>query len=109
MHKNLPGEKHDEGKLLAGILYDFALALECIAECGTFGAKKYSRGNWQRVDEGIRRYWDGFWRHLLKSRHEEFDKESGKPHRWHMLWNLTAWLELYERDYMERSKHGNDI
>lgn len=59
-----PGAKLDDGKLLAGVLADFSLALKAVAAVGTFGAGKYSRGGWQSVDNGIVRYYDALWRHL---------------------------------------------
>ena len=39
---NTPGAKLDEGKVLAGVLGDFAYALEMVARVGTFGAVSYT-------------------------------------------------------------------
>ena len=91
------GAKADAGKVFGGLLDDFALALMAVAEVGTFGAKKYSRGGWQKVPEGQQRYRDAMWRHLLKERHEPVDAESGLMHIQHRAWNALAELELVLR------------
>lgn len=89
------GLKHDAGKLKAGILADFPLALKAIAEVGTFGANKYARNSWQNVDNAIERYTDAMWRHRLS---EGVDDESGLPHYYHELWNMMVIVELKERE-----------
>jgi len=98
-----PGAKLDEGKVLAGVLGDFAYALEMVARVGTFGAVKYSRGGWQQVEGGVTRYTDALWRHLLAERHQADDSDSGLPHAAHLAWNALARLELMIRD-RKRSK-----
>lgn len=98
---NQPGAKLDAGKIYAGILDDFALALMAVAEVGTFGANKYTRGGWQSVPNGDVRYRDAMWRHLLKERHEEFDADSGLRHVAHRAWNALAELELRLRQQQE--------
>ncbi len=94
---NTPGAKADAGKCVAGVLHDFALALQAVANVGDMGAKKYTRGGWQTVPDGETRYFDAMWRHLLKARHEELDPDSLLPHLDHMAWNLIAIIELRER------------
>jgi len=89
-----PGAKLDAGKIMAGVLEDFALALLAVAEVGTHGAQKYSRGGWQSVPNGEERYTDAGWRHALKGRHEERDQDSGLLHDAHKAWNVLAALEL---------------
>ena len=89
-----PGAKLDGGKTLAGVLSDFSLALQAVAEVGTHGVRKYSRGGWQSVPDALTRYKDAEWRHLLKSRHEEYDPDSGLLHDAHKAWNVLAQLEL---------------
>jgi hypothetical protein len=88
-----PGCKLDSGKIRAGLLADFSLALMEVARVLHFGATKYSEGGWQDVPDGERRYRDAAWRHLLVSRHEELDSDSGLPHQAQALWN---WLAAYE-------------
>lgn len=89
-----PGAKLDAHKPMAGVLHDFSLALMAVAAVGDFGAKKYSRGGWQHVPNGEDRYFDAFWRHLLASRHEDLDPDSGLLHAAHQAWNALAVLEL---------------
>jgi hypothetical protein len=89
-----PGAKLDAGKTLAGVLNDFALALMEVAEVGTFGAVKYTRGGWQTVPNAITRYNDAGWRHKLKGCIERNDPDSGRPHKAHEAWNILAELEL---------------
>lgn len=92
-----PGSKLDAGKCQAGVLHDFALALRAVADVGTMGANKYSRGGWQSVPNGEERYFDAMWRHLLASKHEELDQDSKLPHFAHFCWNALAILELRKR------------
>jgi hypothetical protein len=98
---HLPGAKLDAGKVMAGVLSDFSLALIAVAEVGTFGANKYSRGGWQSVPDGEVRYFDAGWRHLLKRRHEDYDVDSGLLHDAHRAWNVLAELELKLRREQE--------
>lgn len=88
------GSKFDSGKPMASLLADFPRALMAVAEVGTFGAKKYSRGNWLSVENGIERYSDAKWRHLLQGAVTPVDDESGLPHKFHEAWNALAELEL---------------
>lgn len=83
IEQHAPGSKLDAGKVLAGVLEDFSLALLEVAKVGTFGANKYSRGGWQSVPDGITRYADAKWRHLLKGRFEDLDSDSGLLHAAH--------------------------
>lgn len=90
----LPGRKDDSQKILAGVLKDFAPALLQVAEVGTFGAKKYARGNWLKLDNAQERYEDALWRHLLQYGK---DPESGLDHLAHAAWNILAIITLKER------------
>lgn len=94
-----PGRKDDSGKPMAGLLLDFSQALEGVVDVATFGAReKYERGNWLHVEGGRVRYYDAFWRHLLKSGVEERDRETGLLHLEHAAWNLLAVIELIKRN-----------
>jgi len=93
-----PGAKLDGGKLLAGIIQQWPRALTAVLKVGTFGAKKYSRGGWQHVENGAERYTDAMIRHLLKEPLEDIDQDSGMPHEWHLAWNALSRLELMLRD-----------
>lgn len=95
--------KHDTGKSRAGCLEDFSLALACIAEIFDAGAEEgYARGSWVEVDP--LRYKDAEWRHRLQPRQRPIDSKSGRPHKWHEIWNMLAQLELEERSKLEKHK-----
>lgn len=96
-----PGAKMDDGKIFAGCLSDFSLALLKIAEVSTYGAKKYTRHGWEYVPDGIQRYNDAKWRHLLNGRYNKYDNESGLLHLAHEAWNILAELELRMRNENE--------
>ena len=96
------GAKLDSGKPDASLLLMFAKALLLVAEVGTFGARKYSRGGWQSVANGEERYTAALMRHLLASGYEDNDKDSGLDHDAQVAWNALARLELKLR----RDKDG---
>jgi hypothetical protein len=89
-----PGAKLDDGKLLAGVLLDFSLALTEVAKVGTYGAKKYSRRGCLEVPNGIERYQDAMMRHLLAAQREDIDEDSGLLHDAQVCWNALIRLEL---------------
>lgn len=88
-------KKYDNGKLR----YDL-IPWECIqelAEIYTFGAEKYTENSWQQLPDFKNRYFSALMRHLLAWWDGEiFDKESGRNHLAHALWNVTAllWWDL---------------
>jgi hypothetical protein len=96
---HIKGTKLDTGKnRLALVLEGFSRALEAIGEVGAFGAQKYINNGWVEVPNGVQRYKDALYMHLLKNAQGEMvDLESGLPHLWHALWNLSAVVELTER------------
>jgi len=93
-----PGAKLDDGKIMADLLLDFSLALEQVAKVGTYGAKKYSRGGWLKVPNGIERYTAAMMRHILKEKHEEYDPDTELLHASHTAWNALSRLELILRE-----------
>jgi len=94
-----PGAKLDQGKNRLGlVLGDFSRALQAVGMVGTLGASKYTDHGWIKVENGINRYTDALYRHLLKhSEGECLDPETGLPHLAHIAWNSLAVLEFYER------------
>lgn len=84
--------KHDHGKPEMEYLSQFSLALGEVARVFSFGAKKYERESWTKVEDGQRRYQSALLRHALKT--EELDEESGLLHKAHAAWNALAVLEL---------------
>lgn len=95
-----PGAKLDDGKILAGLISNFGQALLEVAKISTYGAKKYTRGGWQHVPDGVTRYNDAFWRHLLEQGGDldKLDKDSGLLLQAQIVWNALATLELYIRN-----------
>jgi hypothetical protein len=88
------GRKYDGGKLEYGLLPPFAL--EETVKVLTFGAQKYERGNWQKVPDSKRRYFDAMQRHVWAwQMGEELDPESGIHHLAHAMCCL---MFLYEHD-----------
>lgn len=66
---------------------------------GTFGAEKYTKGGWLDVPDGVERYTDALYRHLLaEGRGELVDHESGLLHAAHSAWNALARLDLMLRE-----------
>lgn len=92
------GAKLDDGKPMASLLQYFGLALLEIAKVGTFGAKKYTRGGWQFVDDGFNRYSDAMLRHYFAEYYNELDDDSSMYHAAQTAWNALARLELMLRD-----------
>ena len=97
-----PGAKLDGGKVIAELLLDFSHALLAVAEVATFGAKKYSRGGWQHVENGETRYTGALLRHLLNR--DEIDADSGLLHDAQVAWNALARLELKLRRLNDNSE-----
>jgi hypothetical protein len=96
--QHAPGAKLDSGKPMGGLLVDFGRALLAVAEVGTYGAYKYTRGGWQHVPDGINRYTDALFRHLLLEQRELYDQESELLHAAHSAWNALSRLELILRE-----------
>lgn len=76
------GMKHDSGKL------DYTLVpwdgLEDVIKVLEFGAQKYSRDNWRKVENAEARYLAAAFRHLVAHNFGEVnDPESGLPHLAH--------------------------
>lgn len=92
-----PGAKLDAGKPHAELLLDFSHALSAVADVCTYGAKKYSRGGWQHVENANDRYTGALMRHLLAEKQEPKDADTGLLHAAHLAWNALARLELMLR------------
>ena len=100
------GAKLDSGKYRPGLVISgFCNALQAVSEVGTMGANKYTDFGFLEVENGVSRYTDALYRHLL-SEHagEEEDKESGLLHAAHAAWNALARLELMLREEGEEDE-----
>ena len=93
-----PGAKLDYGKPDTSLLLMFGKALIAVAEVGTFGAAKYTRGGWLDVEDGITRYTAALLRHVFAEDTEPMDPDSGLYHDAHAAWNALARLELRLRE-----------
>lgn len=100
LEASTPGAKLDAGKPKCGqVLGMFAHALWEVSRVGTFGAKKYSMGGWQEVEDGVNRYDNAGVRHFLEFHMGKVvDKESELLHLAHEAWNALAKLELFIRN-----------
>ncbi|MFG0245700.1 MAG: dATP/dGTP diphosphohydrolase domain-containing protein [Phycisphaerales bacterium JB052] len=85
-------QKHDQGKPMVDLIPPQPL-LE-VAQVFTYGAKKYSAGNWTKAPS-IRRYMAATMRHILAFMSgENTDPESGLPHLAHAATNLMIIMAL---------------
>jgi hypothetical protein len=99
------GAKLDAGKpRVSLVLRSFSLALIEVSKVGTFGADKYTDNGWIEVPNGIERYDDALFRHLLNMDRSDLDKESRLKHQAHAAWNALAELQLM---LMEEAKNEN--
>ena len=92
--QHVSGAKLDGGKPDASLLLMFGRALLAVAEVGTVGAIKYTRGGWLQVPNGAIRYTAALLRHLFKEGYEELDDDTGLYHDTQVAWNALARLEL---------------
>ena len=91
------GRKHDFGKP-EWYLLPFN-AVEEIVKVLTFGAKKYSPGNWQHVPNAKSRYFSALMRHLTAwVNGEDKDKETKLSHLAHAGCCLLFLMELNKND-----------
>jgi hypothetical protein len=92
------GAKADDLKPDCSLLLMFGKALRAVSRVGTFGARKYTRGGWQGVDDGFNRYTAALLRHLFQEHYEEFDRDLPVRHAEQVAWNALARLELLLRE-----------
>ena len=88
----MEGTKYDNDKPEYGLLPPFAL--EETVKVLTFGAKKYDRENWRKLDDLHNRYFNAAQRHLWAiKRGETHDPETGMHHAAHAMCCLLFLLE----------------
>lgn len=97
--QHAPGAKLDGNKPDMSLLLHFSFALTAVAEVGTAGAKKYTRGGWKFVEGGEERYTAALLRHLfIEEEHDEDIREwaGGEDilHDAQVAWNALARLEI---------------
>lgn len=100
------GAKLDAGKNRLGLVIgNFARSLMYVGEVGTYGANKYTASGWVDVPDGINRYTDAMYRHLLKEASGELkDQDTDLYHAAHAAWNALARLDLMLREKENESK-----
>lgn len=65
------GIKYDSGKPTVGeMIKDFGPAIREVARVWKFGADKYEKSNWQKLDDAENRYTNALVRHLLAEEEE---------------------------------------
>ena len=96
LNPHTPGAKLDAGKNRLGLVFTgFANALDEVGRVGTYGAQKYTADGWRRVPNGVERYTDAMYRHLLaEASGDVFDNGTELLHAAHTAWNALARLEL---------------
>ena len=91
------GRKDDTSKDRPSLILEgFPLVLKELVRLAEFGAKKYGEHNWRKVPDGVQRYKEAAYRHMLEG--ANLDSESGLDQRVHMIWSWMAHLELELRD-----------
>lgn len=89
------GDKYDNGKPpVAEMLLDFDDSIMEISKVWDFGARKYAKDNWKKVPDAKNRYMNALCRHLLQSKNEPVDSESGLSHLAHACFNALAILHF---------------
>lgn len=89
------GIKYDNGKLrLAEMIVDFRVPLEELCKVWEFGADKYEKSNWKKLDNGIDRYSNALMRHLIAEDICIYDNESNLLHAAHIAFNALARLHF---------------
>ena len=94
------GAKLDAYKNRLGlVIHGFARALQEVGKVGTYGATKYTPNGWVTVPDGVDRYTNAMYRHLLKeAAGEELDNDTDILHAAHAAWNALARLDLLLRE-----------
>ena len=93
---DIVGTKHDHGKPILGAVPPHAEL--AVGRVLTFGAEKYARGNWDKVEDHENRYMDAALRHLNAHRRGELtDSESGESHLAHAACCILFMLDKQER------------
>lgn len=99
--KYLEGLKDDKGKLRFSLLFEgMPKGLKAVVDVLEHGAKKYGVHNWQKVDNGVERYKEAFFRHVSNLDGGIFakDPESDLRHIAHIACNALFLLELIEKE-----------
>ena len=93
------GTKYDNGKLrLAEMFIDFKIPMEELCKVWEFGANKYEKSNWKKLQNPIDRYTNAMLRHLIAEETNLVDDESKLLHAAHIAFNALARLYFIVRN-----------
>ena len=93
------GTKFDDGKPRLGeMIQDFRKPLLEVCKVWEFGAKKYKKSNWKKVENGEDRYTNALARHFAAEMEEGIDTETKLHHAIHVAWNALARLYFIIKD-----------
>ena len=99
------GMKFDDGKL------DYTLVpwdgMDEVVKVLEFGAKKYARDNWKKVEHAETRYLAAAFRHIIKYNEGELtDKETGLSHLAHATCCMLFLLALEKQNGVNTRSEG---
>ena len=93
------GTKFDAGKPRLGeMIMDFRKPLLGVIKVWEFGANKYAKSNWKKVENGEERYTNALARHFAAEMDEVVDAETKLHHAIHVAWNALARLYFIIKD-----------
>ena len=96
---NLKALRYNEGKL-DWTLLDYK-SLEPLVKAMTYGATKYTRGNWKQQCDDPEQHLQSAMRHLISMvQGEMVDKESGELHVGHLMANCM--MHTYQMDKLNK-------
>lgn len=110
LNQHQAGAKLDDGKVDMSLLTLWPRALTEVCRVGTLGARKYSRGGFLSVPNGVVRYTAALLRHLFKESYQlmdddpYYDTPAGAPfkgkirHDAQVAWNALSRLEVKLRE-----------
>lgn len=100
--------RYSDGKIPLSHILDFPRSMVALAEVAEYGARKYSRGNFQKGQHASVTV-DCMLRHLYKWwAGEDMDPESGCHHLGHAAWNMLVLLEDMIRATERPLSNGED-
>lgn len=99
------GIKYDTGKPRIGeMIKDFAIPLLEVCKVWEFGANKYAKSNWKKVENGEDRYTNAMIRHLLVEDTEGNDVEMQIEHYAAVAWNALARIKFLKEGENDEEK-----
>ena len=100
LNQHQAGAKLDNGTNRIGLVINgSSRAISLGSGVGTYGANKYSDNGWMEVENGVARYTDAMYRHLMSEASGELkDADTDILHAAHAAWNALARLDLMLRE-----------